>query len=369
MAKSSRYIAVGHSDGKVTFRDPRTHRVEHTFSVHTAGVNDIDIRSDIVVTCGFGSRCVFCSGKKSLRLFPVLLFLFLIRMGNVFVDPFVKVIDTRTMRVLLPLSVPTGPYFTRFHPKFSSTIVVVSQQGRYELCDVQSGVTGMQRAVVRKLCTSILVPAFFTFKFDTIFQMDTRGQPLLSFDIASTGESMTFGDAVGYIHQFADRDEFRVNVAPKNSLEVLDMRPPPSAFKLTDNSSLTGPSAFTISHQIQAKTAQAQLSKRTASLLSDWSHDMYFAVTRPPEPIDPVLVKSARQVDFVAVIPNTPGTKLRNQVRRAMPPQIERSPSVVSFDPLATDTPEIFSSPDKVRLRSLRPWRLPNHPVFVLDLY
>jgi len=137
----------------VTFRDPRTHRVEHTFSVHSAGVNDIDIRSDIVVTCGFGSR--YTTIKAFFFPFGPIFSLISFRMGNVFVDPLVKVIDTRTMRVLLPLSVPTGPYFVRFHPKFSSTIVVVSQQGRYELCDVQSGVTGMHRAVVRSIRSRI----------------------------------------------------------------------------------------------------------------------------------------------------------------------------------------------------------------------
>jgi len=189
--------------------------------------------------------------------------------------------------------------------------------------------------------------------------MDTRGQPLLSFDIASTGESMTFGDAVGYIHQFADRDEFRVNVSPKNSLEVLDMRPPPPAFKLTDNSSLTGPSAWTISSQIQSKAgviATPLQSKRTGAqaLLSDWSDDMYFAVPKPSESIDPSLLKNSRHHDFLGVIPNTPGTKLRNQVRRAMPPQIERPPSVAPFDLASSDTPELFSSPDKVRIRNAK---------------
>ena len=66
MAKSSRWIAVGHSDGKVTLRDPRSHRVEHTISVHTSGVNDLDMRSDLLVTCGFGSRYGFI--KIALKL-------------------------------------------------------------------------------------------------------------------------------------------------------------------------------------------------------------------------------------------------------------------------------------------------------------
>jgi PAB-dependent poly(A)-specific ribonuclease subunit 2 len=126
LTRSSRLLCVGHADGKVTMRDPRSYRIEHTFPAHTSGVADMDIRSDLLVTCGFGNR-----------------------MGQVFVDPLVKVYDIRMNRVLIPLSFPAGPIFVRFHHKFSSSMVVVSQNNVFEMADVQSGVTGLQRTHVR----------------------------------------------------------------------------------------------------------------------------------------------------------------------------------------------------------------------------
>jgi len=37
------------------------------------------------------------------------------------------------------------------------------------------------------------------------YQVDTNGDPLLAFDVSSTGEIMALGDAGGYVHQWADR--------------------------------------------------------------------------------------------------------------------------------------------------------------------
>jgi PAB-dependent poly(A)-specific ribonuclease subunit 2 len=58
-------------------------------------------------------------------------------MGQVFIDPFIKVFDLRMMQMLHPISFPLGAFSLKFHPKFSSTVIIVSQSGAFQLCDAQ----------------------------------------------------------------------------------------------------------------------------------------------------------------------------------------------------------------------------------------
>ena len=45
--------------------------------------------------------------------------------------------DVRTRVMITNVNVPTGnPNILRFHPNFSSTLVIVSQTGGFQLCDV-----------------------------------------------------------------------------------------------------------------------------------------------------------------------------------------------------------------------------------------
>lgn len=112
--KRSRAVWCGHTNGTVTLLDPRTLRTEHTLDAHTGSLNDCDSKGDLLVTCGCSSRA-----------------------GQLFVDPLVRVYDVRTMRSLPPIAFPTGPSMLKFHPKFYSTVVIVSQNGQFQLCDVQ----------------------------------------------------------------------------------------------------------------------------------------------------------------------------------------------------------------------------------------
>lgn len=310
MGKTSRLLCIGHTDGKVTLRDPRSHRIEHSFAAHLSGVADLDIRSDLLITCGYSNR-----------------------MGQIIIDPLVKVFDIRTMRVLLPVSLPVGAAFVRFHPKFSSTFLVATQSGQFELCDAQSCVTGMQRSIV-----------------------DSRGSPLISADLSQSGETVVFGDTLGSIHLWADREDFRVNLTSRNSLAFPDPRTAPPAVAANDSASLTAPSTFTFPMQLQPHSRPASTlsgstgSGKRAALLSDWSGHMYFAVSHPPEPIDPALLKNLRQVDFVGVIPHTPGRSLRNQVRRTIAPQIDESGHVLDtalFSSTEIQDEHFPASPDK----------------------
>lgn len=62
------------------------------------------------------------------------------RRGSVYCDPLVKVFDVRQAgRALTHLPFPPGPTRLRFHPKFSSTLIVIAASGAVMLTDVQGG--------------------------------------------------------------------------------------------------------------------------------------------------------------------------------------------------------------------------------------
>jgi len=101
----------------------------------------MDMSGNYLVTCGYSERY-----------------------GQYTCDPFVKVYDVRTFRPLAPVSYPPGAHFVRFHPRFSSTLFMVSQLGSFQLAEVGGGSGSMG-----------------------FFQADFGGYACTSFDISSTG--------------------------------------------------------------------------------------------------------------------------------------------------------------------------------------
>jgi PAB-dependent poly(A)-specific ribonuclease subunit 2 len=178
--------------------------------------------------------------------------------------------------------------------------------------------------------------------------------------MSPSGETMVFGDMLGQIHHFADREQFKINNSARLSLEVVDPHPAPPAHRLNEMSSLATPSAFTFPYMLNATATLTNSgnfpgAKAKPSLLSDWPNDLMFPVSRPPEPIDPTLLKSMRQVDFVGIIPHMPGTKLRNQTKRLPPSKFEYH-SLLLEAVKEADAAESFipPSPDKPLTKSLR---------------
>jgi hypothetical protein len=79
-----------------------------------------------------------------------------------------QVYDVRTMRSLPPFSFPLGPFLLRFHPKFSSTVAVMSRKqllvascskshtgnGQFQLCD--AGSAANSDVTIYQVCSSCL---------------------------------------------------------------------------------------------------------------------------------------------------------------------------------------------------------------------
>jgi hypothetical protein len=94
---------------------------------------------------------------------------------------------------------PPGAFLLKFHPKFSSSLFIVSQNGQIQICEAQGDPTSLQMYQVRVNTSAGHSP---NNKFDLrwgVYQADCGGDLVTSFDIASTGECLIFADSGGYI--------------------------------------------------------------------------------------------------------------------------------------------------------------------------
>lgn len=67
-----------------------------------------------------------------------------------------------------------------------------------------------------------------------IYQVACRGDAIMSLDFANSGEVIAFTDSGGYVHQWADRDEIRVNPYSRQT-DIIDAMPPVPHVKMDEN--------------------------------------------------------------------------------------------------------------------------------------
>lgn len=53
-----RFVLCGNPLGRIDLRDPITLNVEHKFETHSGSLSDFDVQGNLLVTCGFSTRCV-----------------------------------------------------------------------------------------------------------------------------------------------------------------------------------------------------------------------------------------------------------------------------------------------------------------------
>lgn len=154
LKKGSQHICAAVSDGTVHIMDPITCKIIRSWKAHSGWINDMDVRSDILVTCGWSPR----------------------QQHGFALDHLANVLDLKTLAPLPPVPFPPGAAFVRMHPRMSTTCIVASQ-------------TGLMYAV------DIMNPDAPAMKHVNIF--DTH---LLSMDLAPSGEALALTDAQCSIH-------------------------------------------------------------------------------------------------------------------------------------------------------------------------
>ena len=154
MKRGGQYICAATTDGTIHVMDPTSCKVVRTWKAHSGWINDMDVRSDILVTCGWSPR----------------------QQHGFMLDHLANVFDLKTLMPLPPVPFPPGAAFVRMHPKMSTTCIIAAQSGLMYAVDIMN-------------------PDSPSMKHANIY--DTH---LLTLDLAPSGEALALADAQCAIH-------------------------------------------------------------------------------------------------------------------------------------------------------------------------
>ncbi|KAJ3308221.1 poly(A)-specific ribonuclease [Boothiomyces sp. JEL0838] len=248
--RTGKYLFSASSSGQVTFRDPVTFRQEHAMQFHTGGVSSFDVYGNYMVSTGYS-----------------------IRGANLITDPLIKVFDLRVNKFLPPIPCTINPTIINFHPNYASSILVASQSGALQLCDINDANQSRSQ----------------------FYQAEVNGY-MTTMEFSSSGELFALGDAFGIFQLWCQRDMAKVNSISKPS-EYKDDHPQLEYPEFDDGTPLN----------------TVGMPYYTKPLLSVWPSNLLFPIGRPSPKIPPEVLKNVKMVDFVGYAPN-PKTFKRNQV-------------------------------------------------------
>eukprot|EP00004_Rigifila_ramosa_P020148 TRINITY_DN5215_c0_g1_i1.p1 TRINITY_DN5215_c0_g1~~TRINITY_DN5215_c0_g1_i1.p1 ORF type:complete len:1249 (-),score=222.22 TRINITY_DN5215_c0_g1_i1:10-3603(-) len=262
MVRAGRFVACGTMSGQVQLRDTRTFRLESSLPAHFGGVCSITAAHQLVATCGWASPG--WSGRLQL-------------------EPHVTIFDVRMMRVLRQVPLPFRPSMLHIHPRFETVLFASSPHG-----DVIEFDTHGQ---LPQILHHFQVPLFRL--TDTI----------VSSAVAATGSVLAFGDSSGCVRVFTSVSTgLGPTGATVNEISApLDLpHPAPPA-----------PSASITEHTPFSVVLPPEFLQDTEPLLSSLSNGFMLVRNRPSRIIDPAVLGSLKQQDFVGYSPN-PGHLKRN---------------------------------------------------------
>lgn len=236
------FVACGTSSGRILLVDPRSGlKVRHQVMGHKGGIVDMATKQNLLVSCGYDMPN-----------------------GSPVVDTYIKVYDARSLRQSISsVLFPAGPSYLAFHPKFSSTLVIVSTSDIISLQEIQSESPPQT------------------------FKVNTDGSGLLSFAISSSGDFIAIGGGRGIL-----RLETASKHATVNLMSAPHSRP------------LCNPSPSVSLREGDHFHMVAQHPSITGRLLSDWDPSTIIDVGRPPRIVDESILRSLKRAEFIGHAPN-----------------------------------------------------------------
>lgn len=179
MMKKSRYLCAATDTGSVNALSLLDFSVVKSWKAHGTGVNDMDARNDLLVTCGFSVR----------------------HLGSPIVDPLANVYDLKTLTPLPPIPFHAGAAYVRMHPKLHTTSFVASQTGQLQVIDLMNP----NSVNLRQANVSLV----------------------LGIDLSPSGEALAINDAECAIHLWGSPTKVHFNELSKET-EFADVsaRPP-----------------------------------------------------------------------------------------------------------------------------------------------
>ncbi|XP_026055668.1 PAN2-PAN3 deadenylation complex catalytic subunit PAN2 isoform X1 [Carassius auratus] len=255
MRQSNRFFFCGHTSGKVSLRDLRTFKMEYEFDAFSGSLSDFDVNGNLLAACGFSSR----------------------GLNGMSCDRFLMVYDLRMMRAITPLQVHVDPLFLRFIPTYTSRLAIISQTGQCQFCEP----TGLANLA-------------------DIFHVNTVGQLLMSFEVSSSKQALSFGDSGGCVHLWSSAPEVSFNSYSRETELALPC--------LVDSLP-----QLDWNHELMPLSLLPMSLTSTEPLLSDWPTSFIMPSPRRAPPVDPEILRTMKTVGFIGYAPN-PRTRPRNQV-------------------------------------------------------
>lgn len=169
LLKKGRYICAATEDGIVHVLDATNYSLIQTWRAHSGAVNDMDVRHDYLVTCGFSIR----------------------QTGGSMVDPLANVYDLKGLKPLPPIPFPAGATCVRLHPKLSTTSFVASSTGQMQVVDLVNPVNVMLR--------------------------QANVQFMLGMEIATSGDALVINDMAGLTYLWGSPSKVRFNNVSKET--------------------------------------------------------------------------------------------------------------------------------------------------------
>lgn len=243
----------------MSFLDPMSLKIEHSYSAHTAGLCDMEVVGHYIVTCGFSQQ-----------------------FGQLCVDDHIQVFDVRANRLLAPSAVTCGihPMLLKGLTAFAPEVLAVSESGEFQVVNLRGLVTpttmcvhhvGVDEAVV---CTV---------------------------DVSPSQQCLAFGDSAGVVHLWkAEGDAvLNHNALPSIFADGVESAP---YLSLDDDASSVSLAAVPMSCCSNGR------------LLSDWPvANSKFKRRRNPRSLDPRLFSQMKVSQSVGFLPRPPNMK-HNQV-------------------------------------------------------
>lgn len=180
------------------------------------------------------------------------------RQGRPLPDPLVRVYDVRKLRPLPPITFPSTPAFARLHPSDTSKLVIASQEGSFQVVDMQTPAAQWQYQ-----------------------QLDVKSY-ITSMAISPQADYIAFGDADGQVHIWGNGSDGPFNGYDGIKPDWPDAAEPTPSIKWEERTPLSA----------------VGMPFYKEPLLSNFSEEDYAPVTspffNPPEPVAQVVLASMK---------------------------------------------------------------------------
>ncbi|KAF2421174.1 PAB-dependent poly(A)-specific ribonuclease subunit pan2 [Tothia fuscella] len=266
MKKGGQYICAANDSGAIHILDSNTMKIIKIWQAHSGFINDMDVKSDFIVTCG-------SSPRQQMVFMP---------------DGLANVFDLKTLQPLPPIPFQAGAAFVRMHPRMSTTSIVGSINGQLQVVDIMN-----PNAV--SLIKQVNV-------YDT--------NMITSMEMAPSGEALALSTSHSQIHLWGSPS--KINFTEYHNETVFPDQVVPHA-----------PMDWSLDTPLN--TIGIPFYREV--LLSAWPSHMVFDLGAPPVKIDPAFTATLKRSEMGHYGPNPRKTR-RNQI--ASTREVDKTTSIAA---------------------------------------